>query len=130
MEGKFNIHKLDLDSLQKLETLVKIELAARRERERRALARQLLAVAEEEGISLEDLYEQTIAPAATNLNQQPPKPANGRRPYRAVLPKYQHPESGLTWSGRGKKPKWIVEHTAQGKDLAELLIQTQEAQES
>ena len=34
-----------------------------------------------------------------------------------VLPKYRDPETGATWSGRGKPPKWIA-----GKDRTEFTI--------
>lgn len=34
-----------------------------------------------------------------------------------VAPKYRDPESGATWSGRGKPPKWIA-----GKDRTKFLI--------
>jgi DNA-binding protein H-NS len=35
-----------------------------------------------------------------------------------VPPKYRHPETGATWTGRGKAPKWVVdaETTGQGRD--------------
>jgi DNA-binding protein H-NS len=35
-----------------------------------------------------------------------------------VAPKYRDPDSGSTWSGRGKPPKWIA-----GKDRDQYLIQ-------
>lgn len=42
----------------------------------------------------------------------------GRPPKKAPLPpKYQDPKSGATWSGRGKRPKWIV-----GKNPERFLI--------
>lgn len=34
-----------------------------------------------------------------------------------VAPKFRDPESGSTWSGRGKPPKWIA-----GKDRTEFVI--------
>jgi DNA-binding protein H-NS len=34
-----------------------------------------------------------------------------------VAPKYRDPESGSTWSGRGKPPKWIA-----GQDRDSFLI--------
>lgn len=30
------------------------------------------------------------------------------RPRRIVQPKYRHPQTGDTWSGRGKAPRWLV----------------------
>ncbi len=35
-----------------------------------------------------------------------------------VAPKYRDPQSGNTWSGRGKPPKWIA-----GQDRDQFLIQ-------
>lgn len=34
-----------------------------------------------------------------------------------VAPKYRDPATGMTWTGRGKAPKWI-----EGKDRAQFLI--------
>ena len=40
-----------------------------------------------------------------------------------AVAKYRHPENPeLTWSGRGRKPKWIAEYTESGKSLADLEI--------
>lgn len=38
-------------------------------------------------------------------------PARGKRPGtpgNKVAPKYKNPETGDTWTGRGKAPKWIA----------------------
>lgn len=38
-------------------------------------------------------------------------------------PKYRHPEDdSVTWSGRGRQPKWIAAWLADGNDLSELAI--------
>lgn len=36
--------------------------------------------------------------------------------------KYKHPETGETWTGRGKLPRWISSAEAQGKDRSDFLI--------
>jgi DNA-binding protein H-NS len=36
---------------------------------------------------------------------------NAGRPRAGVAPKYRDPDSGSTWSGRGKPPKWIAGQT-------------------
>jgi DNA-binding protein H-NS len=51
--------------------------------------------------------------------QAAPAPAK-----RAVPPKYRHPETGDTWTGRGKPPRWIAAAEAQGASREEFLIQT------
>ena len=48
----------------------------------------------------------------------------GKGSKKTVSPaKYQHPENAsLTWTGRGRTPKWVVEHEAQGGSRGDLLI--------
>jgi DNA-binding protein H-NS len=40
-----------------------------------------------------------------------------RRPTQAVAPKYRNPETGDTWTGRGKPPTWIRD-----KDRSQFVI--------
>lgn len=58
------------------------------------------------GISLQEL--------AGGRGAKAPKASRGRS---GVAPKYRDPESGSTWSGRGKPPKWIA-----GQDRDSFLI--------
>jgi DNA-binding protein H-NS len=45
------------------------------------------------------------------------------RPYRKVQPKFRNPEDpSTTWSGRGKKPHWMVELLAAGRTIEDLRI--------
>lgn len=115
----FDLNALNLDELQRLESLVHVELQARQERERRALVRKLKAVAEREGIALEQLYEDSIAPSQSLLGRSRGKPDRRRE---KAKPKYQNPE-GKTWTGRGKMPVWVREYVESGKPLADLLIE-------
>lgn len=46
------------------------------------------------------------------------KSAKAARSRASVAPKYRDPDSGSTWSGRGKPPRWIA-----GKDREKFLIQ-------
>ena len=39
-----------------------------------------------------------------------------------VAPKYRDSATGVTWTGRGKQPKWVVAAIAGGKTLADLKI--------
>jgi DNA-binding protein H-NS len=39
-----------------------------------------------------------------------------------VLPKYRNPASGQTWTGRGKKPKWLEAALANGKKISDFKI--------
>jgi DNA-binding protein H-NS len=35
----------------------------------------------------------------------------------AIAAKYRDPVSGKTWSGRGRRPRWVAEQESQGKSL-------------
>ena len=39
-----------------------------------------------------------------------------------VPPKYKHPETGATWTGRGKPPRWITDAENQGTARDTFLI--------
>ena len=41
---------------------------------------------------------------------------------RPVAPKYRHPETGETWSGRGKAPRWLMAAEAAGAARDSFLI--------
>lgn len=41
---------------------------------------------------------------------------------RVIPPKYRHPETLATWTGRGKAPRWITEAEAQGQSRDTFLI--------
>jgi DNA-binding protein H-NS len=46
-----------------------------------------------------------------------------RRPYPKVAPKYRNPaKPSETWSGRGKKPKWVIAQLQAGKTLDDLAV--------
>lgn len=49
----------------------------------------------------------------------------GGKPSRAgtVAPKYVNPEDPtMTWTGRGRKPRWVQENLENGRQLEDLLI--------
>jgi DNA-binding protein H-NS len=66
----------------------------------------------------EEEKEQAIAMARTMISaygitakdlglDKAPKVKTGPKPGNKVAAKYRDPQSGATWSGRGKTPKWI-----------------------
>jgi len=58
-------------------------------------------------------------PAAVRKGAAPAAP----RAKRAVAPKYRHPDTGETWSGRGKAPRWLTAAEAEGAKRDSFLIQ-------
>ena len=59
--------------------------------------------------------------AASATQRRQPRKA-GRRRGRKVAPKYCHPDQKtLTWTGRGRKPYWVVEWLASSKGSLDQL---------
>src|SRR5690606_33730864 len=50
----------------------------------------------------------------------------GTSPTRAVPAKFRDPQTGNTWTGRGRAPNWIVDAEAAGKTRDEFLIEGQD----
>jgi DNA-binding protein H-NS len=80
------------------------------------------------GITLEDLGDKTkaargrkpkLAKAAKTAKpaKDKAKPAKTRKP---VAVKYRNPETGETWTGRGKAPKWLAAMEAAGRKREEF----------
>jgi DNA-binding protein H-NS len=40
----------------------------------------------------------------------------------AVAPKYRDAATGQTWTGRGKRPRWLAEAVSQGRSVESFLI--------
>lgn len=53
---------------------------------------------------------------------QPSKKGGVTRPVNPVAPKYRNPETGETWSGRGRTPVWMSQAVEQGAKKDDFLI--------
>ena len=93
----------DLKSLQKEVTKA---IATFEDRRRQEALAAMEAAAREHGFALAELIDGA--------------PAKKRKPARA---KYAHPENAaMTWTGKGRKPKWVVEFLATGRAIDDLAI--------
>lgn len=45
-----------------------------------------------------------------------------RRKYPRVLPKYRNPQTSETWSGRGKRPRWLVAAVKSGRKIEDFRL--------
>lgn len=100
-----NIDDLDLKQLKELRGQVDKAIVGYEDKRRRDAVDAIKAAAQEHGFALADL----VGSAVRTVNK--------------VSPKYAHPENPeMTWTGRGRKPKWVEEHLASGKSLDDLLI--------
>ncbi|QWP78567.1 H-NS histone family protein [Lysobacter sp. K5869] len=92
-----------------------------------AVRKKVVALLKAEGYSLEELFDGAAPaaragrPAKAAKNAAPA--AKARKPLGKVAPKYRNPaNTGETWTGRGKQPRWLAAYTASGRKLDEFLI--------
>jgi DNA-binding protein H-NS len=104
---------IDLDSMSRAE-LVKLRgdvdkaISSLADRERRKAIEAAERAAAEHGFSLAEL----TGAAVTVKRGKAKSPAKYRNPA----------DPTQTWSGRGRKPRWILEASAAGRDLADFEI--------
>ncbi|RQT71093.1 H-NS histone family protein [Burkholderia cepacia] len=78
------------------------ELSLIRENEAQKITARVLDLLNESGVDVEKMLKfQRV----------------GRRAGEKIQPKFWNPETGETWAGRGKTPKWLV-----GKDIEKFRI--------
>jgi DNA-binding protein H-NS len=85
---------------------------------------KVLAFMKKLGVEVSDLKSPDNAPAkrrgkAGVTSGSRPAASKTRSP---VAPKYRHPVSNETWTGRGKLPKWLSAEIAAGKSRDQFLI--------
>ena len=104
--AEFNLEAMPLNELRQLQKDLAQAIATQEDRHKAEARAKLEAIAKEMGYSLADLIgfkaKTTRAPAEA---------------------KYRHPENAaLTWSGRGRPPKWFANHIIAGKDPSTLAV--------
>jgi len=88
------VEKLSYRELLDLQSRVSAAIEKRRLAERQELASKLEALAASSGFSL---------PEVLGMRRRAGKSANG------TVVRYRHPKDpNLTWTGRGRRPKWLV----------------------
>ena len=63
--------------------------------------------------------------AITDLGFKIPQTGKGSKKDGTVSrgePKYRDPVTGVTWTGKGKAPKWLKDYEAEGKSRQDYLI--------
>ena len=100
-----DLKELSVDSLRELVTDANREIEWRGVQKRKAVVSEIKLIAEKAGMTL---YE------AAAFEQK----VRGTRP-----PKYRNPgNSGQTWCGRGKRPRWLRDALGSGIAIDELLV--------
>lgn len=65
------------------------------------------------GLTMADITERKATRKSTRAGT-----SSGKK----VAPKYRHPKTGDTWSGRGLQPKWLRAELAGGKRLSDFAV--------
>lgn len=107
---KTNLSDYNLSELKGLQSDIEKEIKDRQQQEVKKAREQILSIAENLGISVEELL--------ANKSEKS-KVGSGKK----VQPQYQNPKNNSqTWTGRGRQPKWIVDGLAGGKALEDFKI--------
>jgi DNA-binding protein H-NS len=102
--ARVNVDKMSLKQLRELEAKLQTAIPAAHERERAQIKQEMAALAEKRGFSLRELM--------------------GRRGKGSVnAPRYANPDDpSQTWTGRGRKPNWLVAKLRKGAKLDQFAI--------
>ncbi len=100
------LEKMSYAELLKLQERIEAAIAEKRVEGAAATKEQLRAMAEKAGFSLSDLFG----------GKRGPKKGNGQAKYRN--PK----DTSQTWTGRGRKPNWLVDAVKKGAKIESFAI--------
>jgi DNA-binding protein H-NS len=106
---KFNLEAMTLEELWSLHESISFVLSARIKAEKHELEKRLAVL--NRGLDM-------AAPAGNSR----PLGERSRRSYPTVLPKYRNPQTSETWSGRGKRPRWLTAAMKTGHKMEEFRI--------
>ena len=105
---KFELESMSLDDLWSLHERISSILSTRIGAEKHELEKRLALL--------------NRAPGALGQGDGRPIDARPRRKYPPVLPKYRNPQTSETWSGRGKRPRWLVAAMKSGQRIEDFRI--------
>ena len=112
-----NLEGMSVSDLVVLKSAVEAAIIKKGEADRTATLEKIKALAAESGYSLEELLKPTRSPRSSAATEKTDKRSS-------VEAKFAHPENAsVTWTGRGKAPKWVTEWEASGKSRDGLLIE-------
>ena len=102
------LDQMSFAELKAIQPLIAMKITERERAEKNAVKAELAALAKSKGFDMADLFGDA------------PKAAKEKK---TVAPKYRNPaDASQTWTGRGRKPKWVVEELATGGSLDDFLI--------
>jgi DNA-binding protein H-NS len=101
-----NVDKMSLKDLLELEAKVQKAVSNARERERAEIKQKVEAIVQTAGFSVSELFG-----------------SRGGARGKSVAAKYVNPDDRTqTWTGRGRKPKWLVAKIEKGAKLEDFAV--------
>ncbi len=101
----------NLTQLADLRKQIDVEIVRRRESEKQNLRAEIQRLAAAAGLSLSEVLSEISSDKKV------------RKATTAGVAQYANPaDNSQTWTGRGRKPQWVIEWLATGKSLDDLRI--------
>jgi DNA-binding protein H-NS len=111
MSRKLNLDAMSVDEMWRLHERIIEVLSERLTSEKRALETRLETLRRDQGVPR----------LKSEGGATEPRPE--RRKFPAVSPKYRNPtHPSETWSGRGKRPRWLTAALTAGRTIEEFII--------
>ena len=76
------------------------------------------------GVEIQDLDGQVRTRTSVAKEKRETKPKISKTSVK-VAPRYRHPDTGETWTGRGKTPRWLSALVQEGLSKEAFLIQAE-----
>ncbi len=115
-----------VEKLNKEKNRIDKAIDAKESQNRKSAIAELKAVARKAGIDLSELAGSASAStrqAATGKKRGRPAGKKRASMKGKAQPKYANPaDPQQTWTGRGRKPHWVLSHLEKGGDVEELAI--------
>jgi DNA-binding protein H-NS len=108
--ANIDLSSYNLSELKNLQADIEKQIKDRQQQELKKAREQILAIAQDLGVSVESLLANGGAKS---------KGTSGKK----AQAQYQNPaDNAQTWTGRGRQPRWIAEGLSNGKTLEDFRI--------
>ncbi|RUS67754.1 Trans-acting regulatory protein HvrA [Saezia sanguinis] len=120
-----DLSKLSLSGLKKLSQNITTEIKKRARQSKREILKEVKKLCAKEGVAFKELLSlrEKEGTQTQQSTKQAAKTTRAKQSKKPLKPVYFHQtDPGKTWSGRGRKPLWVVAWIEQGKDMEKLKI--------
>ncbi len=118
-----DISKLNVAELEELIKNCTAQIDARKKTKKKELAKKFRELARDEGLEIAEIIDDGAPTTRKRRGKKASAKKIGRKKRGKVAPKYRNPaNSRETWTGRGRKPAWVVAALDAGKKLQDLAI--------